>query len=657
MTLRPHQQGSPVAGPSNGLLRPTGGSSRASSVRGTAQSFDANHVQQSPSISFEPPPIPTASTYPYLLYNNPSGYVSHGTSVTGGTGNTNWSFQSSIQQEEAKLRWNSDEELKQVSKSLLRLQKYALIFGLISLNAALVYVAWTYDEVYYIFIVLLSCNTMLQALMILCIVLHALIKDILCYPCRAKPEKPETPEKMVWLLPCYNETHQELSRSLESLIAQKNVEEHPKLIFIVVDGNVRGPGMTKTTQGYLLEDILESGTKVHFENGYRARDGLFMPVDIQTGFFHSIPYLFVGKRYNQGKRDSLCFARSFLYHFQSRSQNLVTIFSQDLFDYMGNAFVQAGVDQVDYLCGMDADTVFDQYCVHEMLLEIRKNPKLVGVCGHVCVDFDDNNWGLWSLYQSVEYSQTQGLRRMFQSRITGKVNCLPGCCQLIRVCEATFGDQVLRERFGYCPKPNDLMTQHIMGNYSEDSIHASIIFSLFPQNQTAQALRAKAFTIVPQNWKVFLSQRKRWALGSISNEFVMIFRPGIIAIERLQSIIAVMTWAITPFIISAVVELLILMVKRGKELWSDSLFLGLICILFFRYLYSLCIVFWLPRNTLERGQYFVGFFAHFLSSPVLNMVVLIYSLIHSDDFKWGKTREVIQSEKEMAQEHGRPAIH
>lgn len=163
---------------------------------------------------------------------------------------------------------------------------------------------------------------------------------------------------------------------------------------------------------------------------------------------------------------------------------------------------------------------------------------------------------------------------------------LIGCCQLIKVCEATFGDKVLRERFGYCPKPNDLMTQHIMGNYSEDSIHASIIFSLFPQKQTAQALKAKAFTIVPQNWKVFLSQRKRWALGSISNEFVMIFRPGIILIERLQSIIAVLTWAITPFIISAVVELLIVMIRRGKELWHDYLFVGLMSVLFFRYVSS-----------------------------------------------------------------------
>ena len=489
-------------------------------------------------------------------------------------------------QEDAKLRWDSDEELKRVSKSLLRLQKWSLILGLLLLNGGLIYVAWTYWQVYYLFIVLLSSNTVLQATMIICIILHLIVTKVLCFWRKREEIIPEEPEKMVLLLPCYNETYEELTRSLDSLVAQKGIESHPSIVFIIVDGNVRGPGMEKTTQGYLLEDILEPGPSRRFENGYRARDGLFMPVKIQTGMYKGLPYVFVGKRYNQGKRDSLCFARSFIYHFKQRSANVVTMFNNELFEHMGNTFVQNGLDTIDYLVGMDADTVFDEFCVIEMLKEIRKNPKLVGVCGHVCVDFDGHNFGPWSLYQSVEYSQTQGLRRMFQSRITGKVNCLPGCCQLIRVDESTFGDAVLRERFGYCPKPNDVMTQHIMGNYSEDSIHASIIFSLFPKKQTAQALKAKAFTIVPQSWKVFLSQRKRWALGSISNEFVMIFRPGIILVERLQSVVAVVTWAITPFIIAAFVELIMLFAKRGGDLFKDPVFCALLSILWMRYVSS-----------------------------------------------------------------------
>jgi chitin synthase len=313
-----------------------------------------------------------------------------------------------------------------VSKSLLCFQKWSLILGLCSINGALIYVGWEYHQIYYIFIILLSSNTMLQATMIICIIGYFLFTRVICFCKRKEEKKPETPEKMVMLLPCYNETHKELTRSLQSLVDQKKIDEHPRLIFIVVDGDVRGPGMEKTTQEYLLEDILGPGTSMFFENGYRARDGLFMPVKIQTGYYKGTPYLFVGKRFNQGKRDSLCFARSFLYHFVNRSAGIRTIFNQDLFDYLGNFFVQHGLEHIDYLVGMDADTVFEDYCIYEMIKEIRKNPKTVGVCGHVCVDFEDTPFGFWSLYQSVEYSQTQGLRRLFQSRITGKVNCLPG---------------------------------------------------------------------------------------------------------------------------------------------------------------------------------------------------------------------------------------
>ncbi|PTB66156.1 glycosyltransferase family 2 protein [Trichoderma citrinoviride] len=551
------------------------------------------------------------------------------------------SFSSSIQQEEAKLRWDSDFELKRVSKSLLMLQKWLLILGLLCINGVLIFLALRFDQLYYLFIVLLSSNTMLQAGMMLAIIIMAILRrTIPCYFGR-KEIIPDEPERLVLLLPCYNETREELTRSLDSLVNQKEIGSHPKVIFIVVDGNVRGPNMEKTTQEYLLEDILGPGQYRRFENGYRARDGLFMPVKVQTGWYKGLPYVLVGKSYNQGKRDSLCFARSFLYHFKQRSENVITMFNNGLYEYIGNIFVQHGLDTVDFLVGMDADTVFDQFCIIEMLHEIRSNPRLVGVCGHVCVDYDGKPFSPWSLYQSVEYSQTQGLRRMFQSRVTGKVNCLPGCCQLIRVDESTFGDEVLRERFGYCPKPNDVMTSHIMGNYSEDSIHASIIFSLFPKKQTAQALRAKAFTIVPQNMKVFLSQRKRWALGSISNEFVMLFRPGIIFVERVQSLVAVVTWAITPFIMAAVAELVRLFIVRGGKVFKDPVFVGLLSVLFARYFYSFCVGFWLPRNMMERTQYFVGFFLHFLLSPVINIVIMVYSLFNSDDFKWGKTREVV----------------
>lgn len=41
----------------------------------------------------------------------------------------------------------------------------------------------------------------------------------------------------------------------------------------------------------------------------------------------------------------------------------------------------------------------------------------------------------------------------------------------------------------------------------------------------------------------------------------------------------------------------------------------------------------------------------------MNIIILVYSLIYSDDFKWGKTREVVQTMEEKQEASARPAHH
>ncbi len=57
-----------------------------------------------------------------------------------------------------------------------------------------------------------------------------------------------------------------------------------------------------------------------------------------------------------------------------------------------------------------------------------------------------------------------------------------------------------------------------------------------------------------------------------------------------------------------------------------------------------------------------GFFFHFVTSPFMNIIVLVYSLFYSDDFKWGRTREVVTDEEERngsdpGVDVGRPVTH
>lgn len=37
---------------------------------------------------------------------------------------------------------------------------------------------------------------------------------------------------------------------------------------------------------------------------------------------------------------------------------------------------------------------------------------------------------------------------------------------------------------------------------------------------------------------------------------------------------------------------------------------------------------------------------HMVTSPFMNIIIIVYSLAHSDEFKWGKTRDVVKEEGE-----------
>jgi chitin synthase len=196
------------------------------------------------------------------------------------------------------------------------------------------------------------------------------------------PEKmvtPNAPEAMAYVIPCYNETEVELTRSLDSLVNQTDLDGHQRAVIIIVDGRVKGPGMDKTTADSLFDDILlVRHSRRIIKNAYITWSHEYMDIEVQVGTYKSLPYYCIAKQRNQGKRDSLVCIRSFLYHYNIRTEQTPGIFSQDLFaDMVGFLSRDAGIEKVDVLVGMDADTVFDDACVTNLLKESRY-PKTVG---------------------------------------------------------------------------------------------------------------------------------------------------------------------------------------------------------------------------------------------------------------------------------------
>lgn len=411
-----------------------------------------------------------------------------------------------------------------------------------------IFATWYWKQAVWYLLPLLTFSLGLQIIMIVSVTCRATYN----YFRPQQYEEIARPESLALLIPCYNETPEEVTRSMESLIDQAGIDQHPQFMVILCDGKVRGPGMAKTTHDWLLQDVpLENAATGFFEAAYTAWDHQKMDVILRVGKYRGLPCMMILKQQNQGKRDGLILIRSFLHKFNLRDQNPDTIMSPEFFKTMC-AFIedQARLDRVDDLIGMDADTYFDPDCIGK-LVQGSRIPNTTGVCGYVAVDFEDKHWGIWNLMQSSEYTTAQTIRRLHQSIVTHKVSCLPGCCQLLKVTEATCGDDILISKFGYYPTWKDGILKHIRATASEDRNHVCLLLAHRPECQTRMVMDAKAYTAVPQSWSVYLSQRRRWTLGATMNDVFNTTAPGIVWFERILAAVNVLTWFINPFILAS----------------------------------------------------------------------------------------------------------
>ncbi|KAH8653342.1 chitin synthase-domain-containing protein [Xylariales sp. PMI_506] len=519
----------------------------------------------------------------------------------------------------------------------VKVQKYLMIGFVFSANFILIFSSWYWPQYYYIYLPFISLPLVLNCIMIFLIIIYSLKNQVF----RPKRTIPAAPENMVLLMPCYNETFEECTRSLDSLVGQVNVDQHRKAIMIVCDGKVRGPGMTKTTAQYLADDILAGASteRMFLRSAYLAWDGQLMDVECIKGVYKGVPFYCIIKQQNQGKRDSLILSRSFVYNFNRRAERPKVIFAPPFFHCMADWLQNdVGFDRCDILIGMDADTVFENDCISELIRESHY-PHTVGVCGYVAVDFQHGNWNFWSIYQSAEYTIAQALRRLHQSIVTHKVSCLPGCCQLLKVCDETCGDRVLIDLFGYHPKPGDGMIRRIRATASEDRNHVCLMLMESASAQTRQALRARAYTDVPHSVKVFLSQRRRWTLGATSNDMMLFLRAPLFRFNLWERVVAfsnVLTWILNPFVIASLGCMIYAFLHQ--PVWIILVFASIMII---PLVYYLIMVAWMPRNALERCQFLAGLLVFTLGGPFINIGVTVYALCNMDNFGWGKTRKVI----------------
>jgi chitin synthase len=447
----------------------------------------------------------------------------------------------------------------------------------------------------------------------------------------------------IYIVPCYTETKQELVKTLNSIVLQRDVKNDIRSILIVCDGSSQNKN---NICDKVLKEILNITDEPSEDYKYTTWDKKENLVKIYKAYYsylnESLPVILLIKDQNYGKRDSLVLIRNFCYKYNQSllldSESIVDSEEQSnlIVEMINNLSYIYGNEEINYIIGIDADTAFDYNCSYELIKSIHDSSDIHGCVGYVDIEPTSFFYSPFILYQYAEYMFAQCLRRHAQSLITQKVNCLSGCVQILRVSKETCGDEILKV-FNYLPAAEENIFNHIRSYASEDRNHVCNLLSLYPYAKTVQNLDAVAYTTVPTSWSVFLSQRRRWSLGANANDMLLIYLPDIFLVERISAFINVFTYSLSPFIFVATILFIKAIITE-----ATMLMLYLSSVIFVPLGYALLIVpiFVKPisfRNTL---YYYFSYFFFYLVCSIVNLIIYFYSIFCMDVIKWGKTRQI-----------------
>lgn len=240
-----------------------------------------------------------------------------------------------------------------------------------------------------------------------------------------------------------------------------------------------------------------------------------------------------------------------------------------------------------------------------------------------------------------EYYISHHLTKAFESMFGG-VTCLPGCFSMYRI---------------KAPKGNDgywvpiLANPDIVEHYSEnivDTLHkknllllgedrylTTLMLKTFPKRKMMFCPQAVCKTIVPDTFRVLLSQRRRWINSTIHNlaELLLVRDLCGTFCFSMQFVVfmELMGTLVLPAAISFTVYLIVISIIPGHQNTTIPLVL-------------LAIVLGLPGLLIvltSRKIAYVGWmFIYLLSLPIWNFVLPSYAFWHFDDFSWGATRKI-----------------
>ncbi|WAR56834.1 hypothetical protein PtB15_7B685 [Puccinia triticina] len=474
----------------------------------------------------------------------------------------------------------------------------------------------------------------------------------------------------VCLVTCYSEGAEGIRKTLDS-IAAADYSDARKLLFVVCDGMITGHGEKTSTPdvcvGFLDPDprfgdpmpmsyrAVAAGAKEHnqamiYAGHYTQVEGRRTPMIVVVKCGTPEEGRSEKKPGNRGKRDS----QMILMNFFSRVtyNDRMSPLDYDLFRKM-QALMGVTPDFFEVCLMVDADTTVQRDSVSHLVNCMHHDPLIMGVCGETRITNKRQSWV--TAIQVFEYYISHHLAKAFES-VFGGVTCLPGCFSMYRLKARRLNDgdwvpilaqpEICRE---YSQSVVTTLHQKNLLLLGEDRFLTTLMIRTFPARKMMFCPQAKCRTLVPDEFAVLVSQRRRWINSTIHNLMELVRVPNLCGTFcfSMQFVVfmELIGTIVLPIAITLTYSLVINSILHPPKNFSDAIPLIL-----------LAAILGLPAvlilATSRKVSYVFWMLIYLIALPVWNFVLPLYAFWHFDDFSWGETRKVQGEAKSQGHDSG-----
>ncbi|KAI9667053.1 MAG: hypothetical protein M1829_005594, partial [Trizodia sp. TS-e1964] len=466
-----------------------------------------------------------------------------------------------------------------------------------------------------------------------------------------KKNVPENIDKfIICQVPAYTEDEDSLRRAIDSA-ARMKYDDKRKLLVIICDGMIIGQGNDRPTPRIVLDilgvadtidpeplsfESLGEGMKQH--NMGKVYSGLYEVLG------HIVPFLVivkvgkpseVSRPGNRGKRDSQMVLMRFLnrVHYNKPMSPLELEMHHQIRNVIG-----VNPTFYEFMLQIDADTVVAPDSATRMVAAFLHDTRLIGICGETALT--NAKASFITMIQVYEYYISHNLSKAFES-LFGSVTCLPGCFSMYRLRAVETGKPLFVSNeivTAYSEIRVDTLHTKNLLHLGEDRYLTTLLLKHHSKYKTKYLFDAHAWTIAPESWAVFMSQRRRWINSTVHNlmelipvahlcGFCCFSMRFVVFLDLLSTIVQPVT----------VVYICYLIVKVAQH----SSVIPLTAFILLGAVYGLQAIIFILRRKWEMIGWMI---LYILAIPVFSFGLPLYAFWHMDDFSWGNTR-VVNGEK------------